>query len=42
MLRRLNDGPDNSCEDDTEYEESPPYTLVVHGLSQDWMEKVGK
>ena len=24
-----------------EYEDSPPYILVFHGLEQDWMEKVG-
>ena len=24
-----------------EYEDSPPYILVFHGLEQDWMEEVG-
>ena len=42
-IRNINQDQDGTPEEnELEDDESPPYTLVIHGLPPDWMEKVRK
>ena len=39
-MERVVNPLENDFFNELDFEESPPFTLVLHGLHQDWMEQV--